>query len=65
MKAGYARISTEKQSLAVQRDARIAHARAIIDGDLQNPSGMAGLLGVDHSTLWQSMRRLEANANGL
>ena len=41
-----------------------AHAREVIDGGLQTPAGMAGLLGVDHSTLWRSMRRLEANANG-
>lgn len=41
-----------------------AHVREVIDGGLQTPSGMAGLLGVDHSTLWRSMRRLEASANG-
>lgn len=43
---------------------QIAHAREVIDGGLQTPAGMAGLLGVDHSTLWRSMRRLEASANG-
>jgi DNA invertase Pin-like site-specific DNA recombinase len=43
---------------------QIAHAREAIDDGLQTPAGMAGLLGVDHSTLWRSMRRLEANANG-
>jgi DNA invertase Pin-like site-specific DNA recombinase len=43
---------------------QIVYAREIIDGGLQTPAGMAGLLGVDHSTLWRSMRRLEANANG-
>ncbi len=43
---------------------QIAHAREAIDGGLQTPAGMAELLGVDHSTLWRSMRRLEANANG-
>jgi DNA invertase Pin-like site-specific DNA recombinase len=43
---------------------QIAHARDAIDGALQTSAGMAGLLGVDHSTLWRSMRRLEVNANG-
>lgn len=43
---------------------QIAHAREAIDQGLQTPAGMAGLLGVDHSTLWRSMRRLEANADG-
>jgi DNA invertase Pin-like site-specific DNA recombinase len=43
---------------------QIAHAREAIDGGLQTPAGMAGLLGVDHSTLWRSMRRLEAKAYG-
>jgi DNA invertase Pin-like site-specific DNA recombinase len=43
---------------------QIAHAREAIDDGFQTPAGMAGLLGVDHSTLWRSMRRLEANANG-
>jgi DNA invertase Pin-like site-specific DNA recombinase len=43
---------------------QIVHAREAIDGGLQTPAGMAELLGVDHSTLWRSMRRLEANANG-
>ncbi|MFT8246766.1 recombinase family protein [Roseomonas sp. BN140053] len=43
---------------------QIAHAREAIDGGQQTPASMAGLLGVDHSTLWRSMRRLEANANG-
>jgi DNA invertase Pin-like site-specific DNA recombinase len=43
---------------------QIAHAREVIGGGLQTPAGMAGLLGVDHSTLWRSMRRLEADANG-
>lgn len=43
---------------------QIAHAREVIDGGIQTLAGMAGLLRVDHSTLWRSMRRLEANANG-
>jgi DNA invertase Pin-like site-specific DNA recombinase len=43
---------------------QIAHAREAIDGGMQTPAAMAGLLGVDHSTLWRSMRRLEVNANG-
>lgn len=44
--------------------AQIVHAREVIDGGLQAAAGMAGLLGVDHSTLWRSMRRLEASADG-
>jgi hypothetical protein len=40
-----------------------ARPRAI-DSGMETPAGMAGLLGVDHSTLWRSMRRLEANADG-
>jgi DNA invertase Pin-like site-specific DNA recombinase len=43
---------------------QIAHARKAIEGGLQTPAGMAGLLGVDHSTLWRSMKRLEAIADG-
>ncbi len=43
---------------------QITHAREAIEGGLQTPAGMAGLLGVNHSTLWRSMRRLEASANG-
>ena len=43
---------------------QVAHAREVIDGGLQTPAGMAGLLGVDHSTLWRSIRRLEATADG-
>jgi DNA invertase Pin-like site-specific DNA recombinase len=43
---------------------QIAHAREVIEGGLQTQAGMAGLLGVDHSTLWRSMRRLEAHADG-
>jgi DNA invertase Pin-like site-specific DNA recombinase len=43
---------------------QVAHARDAIDSGMETPAGMAGLLGVDHSTLWRSMRRLEANADG-
>jgi DNA invertase Pin-like site-specific DNA recombinase len=43
---------------------QIAHAREAIEEGLQTLAGMAGLLGVDHSTLWRSMRRLEANSDG-
>jgi DNA invertase Pin-like site-specific DNA recombinase len=43
---------------------QIAHAREAIEEGLQKSAGMAGLLGVDHSTLWRSMRRLEADADG-
>lgn len=43
---------------------QVAHAREAIDGGLQTPAGMAGLLGVDHSTLWRSMRRLGGTSNG-
>jgi DNA invertase Pin-like site-specific DNA recombinase len=43
---------------------QVAHARDAIDSGMETPAGMAGLLGVDHSTLWRWMRRLEANANG-
>lgn len=43
---------------------QIAHARDVIDGGLQTPAGMAGLLGVNNSTLWRSIRRLEANTDG-
>lgn len=43
---------------------QIAHAREAIEGGMQTPAGMAGLLGVDHSTLWRSIRRSEASANG-
>ncbi|HXT07619.1 MAG TPA: recombinase family protein [Roseiarcus sp.] len=43
---------------------QIAHAREVIDGGMQTPAGMAGLLGVDHSTLWRSIRRQEAVPDG-
>ena len=43
---------------------QVAHARDAIHSGMQTPAGMAGLLGVDHSTLWRSMRRLEENADG-
>lgn len=43
---------------------RIVHAREAIDGGVQTPAGMAELLGVDRSTLWRSIRRLEPNAYG-
>jgi DNA invertase Pin-like site-specific DNA recombinase len=43
---------------------QIAHARDAIDSGMETPAGMAGLLGVAHSTLWRSMRRLGANADG-
>lgn len=43
---------------------QVAHAREAINGGLQTAAGMAGLLGVDHSTLWRSMRRLEASTDG-
>lgn len=36
---------------------QIAHAKQVIEGGLQTPASMAGLLGVDHSTLWRSMHR--------
>jgi len=41
----------------------VALAREAIDAGLQTHSGMAGLLGVDHSTLWRSIRRLETISN--
>jgi DNA invertase Pin-like site-specific DNA recombinase len=40
---------------------QVAHVREVTDGGLQTPVGMAGLLG---ATLWRSMRRLEASADG-
>ena len=43
---------------------QIAHAREAIEGGLQTPAGIAGSLGVDHSTLWRSMRRLKASPSG-
>lgn len=43
---------------------QIAQARAAIEGGLQTPADVAGLLGVDHSTLWRSIKRLEATADG-
>ncbi|SHK36487.1 Resolvase, N terminal domain [Roseomonas rosea] len=39
---------------------QVAHPCEVIDGGLQTPAGMTGLLEVDHS----SLRRLEANASG-
>ncbi len=35
---------------------QVAHAREAIETGLQTPAGMAGLLGVDHSTLWRALR---------
>jgi DNA invertase Pin-like site-specific DNA recombinase len=43
---------------------QIAQAREAIEGGLQTPAVIAGLLGVDHSTLWRSMKRLEVTADG-
>jgi DNA invertase Pin-like site-specific DNA recombinase len=43
---------------------QVAHARDATDSGMETPAGMAGLLGVAHSTLWRSMRRLGANADG-
>jgi DNA invertase Pin-like site-specific DNA recombinase len=61
--------SAEKRGKHVGRPRKltaeqVADTREAIDGGLQTPAGMAGLLGVDHSTSWRSMRRLDANANG-
>ncbi len=35
---------------------QVAHARDAIDGGKQTCGSMAGILGVDHSTLWRAMR---------
>jgi DNA invertase Pin-like site-specific DNA recombinase len=35
---------------------QVAHAREVIEGGLQTPSGMAELLRVDPSTLWRALR---------
>ena len=43
---------------------QIAHAKEAIEGGLQTPASMAGLLGVDHSTLWRSMQRFEGVTHG-
>lgn len=59
-KAGLA--AAKKRGKAIGRPRKltpeqIAHARDSIDAGLQTASGMAELLGVDHSTLWRAMRR--------
>lgn len=103
MKIGYARISTDEQSLALQRDAltaagctevfedcgvsgiakrrsnlelalaRVAAGDVLVIWRLDRlgrslphliAAGMAGLPGVDHSTLWRSIRPQEASADG-
>lgn len=35
---------------------QVAHAREAIASGIQTAAGMAELLGVDHSTLWRSLR---------
>lgn len=35
---------------------QISHAREAIGSGMQTPSGMAAVLGVDHTTLWRALR---------
>lgn len=35
---------------------QISHAREAIENGMQTPSGMAAVLGVDHTTLWRALR---------
>ena len=57
-------VAAKKQGKHVGRPAKlgpeqIAHAREVIALGVQTSAGMAELLGVNHSTLWRSLKKLE------